>query len=676
MLAGPNMPHGTDLKAAGEIPRRRLFVYNGGFLTNRRVRRILSLAGYDIKLGRPSKDDLVAIWGQSPTAHRGAAVAHKSGAPRLFVEDALLRSILPGRAGTSPMGLFLDQKGVHFDPAQPSDLEEILAKHPLDDTALLDRARGAIERIKNAHLSKYSGNDPELDPPAPGYVLVIDQTRGDASVTASGANEASFREMLVFAQEEHPGCKVIIKTHPETAQGFRQGYFGADDENHRVTLLTDNVSPWRLFEGAVGVYTVSSQMGFEAIFAGHKPRVFGQPFYAGWGLTADENPVPRRARILTRAQIFAAAMILYPLWYDVYHDKLCTLEEALDGFEAQTRAWREDHVGWVAHGMRMWKRAPLQKFFGSQIPLRFDHDNNDPNTPRRHMVWGTKPAPVAAVQVEDGFLRSRGLGAELVPPLSLVCDDLGIYYDPTRKSRLEAMIAQRRDLRPDQKIRTERLIARIRTASLSKYNLAGKTPNLPEGRTILVPGQVEDDASIQLGAGDICTNAQLLDAVRTANPEAVVIYKPHPDVVAGLRVGAVKNATHWADLVLEDVDIATVLEHVDEVWTMTSLTGFEALIRGCKTYCYGSPFYSGWGLTTDLGRVPARRQGQVSLVGLAHATLIDYPRYFDPVTSLPCSAEVVVERLATGQVLHPGLINRMLSKGQGMLASYSRFWRK
>ena len=44
----------------------------------------------------------------------------------------------------------------------------------------------------------------------------------------------------------------------------------------------------------VGVYTVSSQMGFEAIFAGHRPRVFGKPFYAGWGLTEDDEVIPRR----------------------------------------------------------------------------------------------------------------------------------------------------------------------------------------------------------------------------------------------------------------------------------------------------------------------------------------------------------------------------------------------
>lgn len=66
------------------------------------------------------------------------------------------------------------------------------------------------------------------------------------------------------------------------------------------------------------------------------------------------------------------------------------------------------------------------------------------------------------MRVEDGFLRSKGLGAELIAPLSLVLDDLGIYYDPTRSSRLEELIRVRALLRPDQKERSERLIKALK----------------------------------------------------------------------------------------------------------------------------------------------------------------------------------------------------------------------
>lgn len=120
--------------------------------------------------------------------------------------------------------------------------------------------------------------------------------------------------MLVFAQEQHPGTRVIMKTRSETWAGHRPGRFGPGDESNRVTLLSGPVRQWRLLEGAVAVYTLSSELGFEAILAGRRPRVFGRPFYAGRGLAADETPVPRRHRKPTAAQLFAAATILYPTW--------------------------------------------------------------------------------------------------------------------------------------------------------------------------------------------------------------------------------------------------------------------------------------------------------------------------------------------------------------------------
>ncbi|WP_299782587.1 capsular polysaccharide biosynthesis protein [uncultured Roseobacter sp.] len=666
-----------DPGTAGQETARRLYVYNGGFLTQKRIRRILRLSGYDVKIGTPGDGDLVGVWGMSPTAHRGEAIADRKGSGLVRVEDAWLRSLYPGRVGEPPMGLLIDHAGVHYDPSTVSDLEDLLGNHPLDDTALLDTARGAIARLQEAHLTKFSAVDPALPPLPPGYVLVLDQTRGDASVTASGADRNRFLEMLFVAQEEHPGAPIVIKTHPETLAGFRQGYFEDQDLSERVRFLTDPVSPWILFEGAIGVYTVSSQLGFEAIFAGHRPRLFGQPFYAGWGLSQDEFPVQRRQRTLTRAQLFAATMMLYPKWYDPYADRLCDLGAAMEAMAAQARAWREDHKGWVASGMRLWKRAPLQRFFGQHKTVIFEERPSEARaTDRPWMVWASKAAVGHrdALRVEDGFLRSRGLGAELVPPLSLVVDDLGIYYDPNAPSRLETMISSRTQLRPDQEARAHALIRQLVRRRVTKYNLGGATDPLPDGPRILVVGQVEDDASIRLGTTSVSRNLDLLKAVRAAHPEAQIIYKPHPDVEAGLRAGTC-DASDLADHIATKADVLALLDQVQEVWTMTSLLGFEALLRGLPVTTLGVPFYAGWGLTTDLGDIPPRRRATPSLAGLVHATLIDYPRYVDPKTGLPCPVEVAVERLAAGDLPLPGPTNRLLSKLQGLLASRAHLWR-
>ncbi len=663
----------SDTAAGSE--RRRLFVYNGGFLTQRRVRRILGLAGYDIRVGLPKDGDMVGVWGNSPTAHRGLNIAEKYDAPMLRVEDAFLRSLHPGRGGEAPLGLLLDRNGVHFDATNTSGLETLLNTHPLDDTALLNRARGGIERLKELHLSKYSAFDTTLQPPNPGYVLVVDQASDDASVLASNGDQARFREMLVMAQEENPGARVLIKTHPETIEGHRAGYYSDHDQSDRVSILSEPISPWTLLEGAVGVYTLSSQFGFEAILAGHKPRVFGQPFYAGWGLTQDEAYLPHRQRTLTRAQLFAAAMILYPTWYDPFRDQLCELETVLDTLEAQTRAWRQDRKGWTASGMRLWKRRHLQKMFGREKKILFTSDIPTPSD-RPHMVWANHSRDAGdVVRVEDGFLRSRGLGARLVPPLSLATDTLGIYYDPTRPSQLEEMIARRETLRPDQELRVERLISRIVSTQVSKYNTGGSGPSIPEGHRILVPGQVEDDASIQLGTSNIRTNLDLLRAVREANPDAVIVYKPHPDVEARLRTGEI-DTDGLADIVAVETNPAALLSQVHEVWTMTSLLGFEALLRGVSVTTLGGPFYAGWGLTRDLGTVPARRGARPSLSGLTHAALIDYPRYMDPVTGQACPVEVAVQRLAEGYGSAGSTPLRLLSKLQGVFATHAHLWRR
>jgi capsular polysaccharide export protein len=688
------MPSGQQ-HAAGVLPRRLCF-YTGGFWREKRVRRILNLAGHELSLGWPGKGDGVVVWGQTRHAHRGVWVAAKTGATLFRVEDAFLRSVRPGRMGEPPLGLIIDPIGLHFDPSRPSLLETMLNTQDFTKSNISTRASAGIARLMASDISKYNMHDQSCPLPAPGYVLVIDQTQGDASLPPAAEAKTLFKRMLAAARSEHPGARIVIKAHPETTLGLRPGHFGPSDLQALDQMLTAPVSPWRLVEGARAVYTVSSQLGMEAVFAGQTPRVFGQPFYAGWGLTADERPLPRRGRNLTREDLFAAAMLLAPTWYDPCRDRLCSFEEAMDQLEAETRAYREDHRGHLALGMRLWKRAHLQSFFGRQKPVSFvktapEAYEKASKSGKSILVWAGKeaaypppPAALRLLRVEDGFLRSRGLGAQLVPAMSLVADDLGIYYDPNRESRLERLI--KLPLPPEAEERALRLRDRIVAQGVTKYNLAGEgLPKLGPGRRILIPGQVEDDASIRLGAGEIRTNLALLQAVAAANPEAVLIYKPHPDVEAGLRPGHIEaeELRGLASYVARSADTARLLAEVDEVWTMTSLLGFEALLRGLPVTCLGAPFYAGWGLTRDLGPIPSRRKVDAAglpaprpnLASLIHASLIAYPRYHDPISGLPCPPEVILDRLDSTGTIRQTKGLRLLSKLQGMLATQAHWWR-
>jgi capsular polysaccharide export protein len=299
---------------------------------------------------------------------------------------------------------------------------------------------------------------------------------------------------------------------------------------------------------------------------------------------------------------------------------------------------------------------------------------------QRIAVWGiTDPAgfEIAArtsgrgfVRVEDGFIRSVGLGSDIRPAGSLVIDDLGLYYDATRPSRLEQLINDG----PFDAVLLARaawLRARLAELALTKYNLSGPTlaalPNAGGRQRVLVVEQVPGDAALKLGTAHITTNAALLTAVRAAKPEAHIIYKEHPDLVAGNRAGRLplQRIRQYADHVVSQGDMAQLYGAVDEIHVMSSLAGFEALCRGTRVVVWGRPFYGGWGLTED--RVTfARRTRVATLDEVVAATLILYPRYCDPVGGVPCSVEEFVgaiERLRAAGRMSPmpgGVLRQLL----------------
>lgn len=263
------------------------------------------------------------------------------------------------------------------------------------------------------------------------------------------------------------------------------------------------------------------------------------------------------------------------------------------------------------------------------------------------------------VEVEDGFLRSAGLGADCVPPLSITVDRLGPYFDPTQPSELENLLQSGCFAEP-LVARARKLRETIVAAGLGKYDRSDAVVARFHAtkRHVLVAGQVEDDRSILTGGAGLASNLELLQRVRAREPDCFLIYKPHPDVVAGHRKGHIHEpiARQSADMVITDASISSLIAMVDEVHVNTSLAGFEALMRHKDVNTYGVPFYAGWGLTRDLGPVPERRTSKRTLDELVAATLLVYPRYLDPVTGLPCPAEVVVDRLCAGAASRTGLL--------------------
>jgi capsular polysaccharide export protein len=308
-----------------------------------------------------------------------------------------------------------------------------------------------------------------------------------------------------------------------------------------------------------------------------------------------------------------------------------------------------------------WKRRPLRLCF-AESEVRFVSRTEQVPDGAVLAVWGMRAVSeasgrgISVVRIEDGFLRSVGLGADLIRPLSWVVDGRGMYFDATKPSDLEVLLAETIFANGLQQ-RAAALREQIVAAGLTKYNVGASVWQRPNGspRVILVPGQVESDASIAWGAPGINTNLGLLQAVRAANPQAHVVYKPHPDVVVGLRAQGKgeDEAVHWCEEMIVDAAMGDLLRQVDEVHCLTSLAGFEALLRGKKVTCYGQPFYAGWGLTTDVLPI-SRRTRQLSLDELVAGALILYPRYMSRRRDVLISPEEALEELVEWRVRNAG----------------------
>jgi capsular polysaccharide export protein len=617
---------------------------------------------------RPGSVDGFAGWGRRPSGLRALDLAARRGLPAVTLEDAFLKSYAPG-PGEPPHGYVLDRTGIYFDARAPGDLRALIDGPP-PDPAGLDRAAQAIAFIRRNRLSKYN-NSPirslsDAGMPADRrFVLLVDQVAGDASISGALADETAFSAMLEHARAHYPDCLVAVRTHP--AAGDRSLLVAAARRLAIDIVIPGRMNPWPLLEEAEAVYTVSSQLGFEALLAGRTVHCFGATYYSHRGLTEDHCAAVAGASPASLEHVFHSAYIDYSRYLDLHDRRPVPLETALQQVatvrDQRNRIIRRVFTG----GLSPWKRRALDPFVkcpdGAAIHCRSHAVAVDRATRAggQLALWGSgRPFPpdVPAVRFEDGFIRSRGLGANLALPCSLAMDGDHVYYDARGESALEHLLATH-PFPPDLTRRAERLVSTIVARGVSKYNVGADVslPAVAAGRLkILVPGQVEKDASIRFGSPAVRTNAALVAAVRRLFPDAYLAYKEHPDVTTGLRSGGETPAE--ADIIVREGDIKHWIGWCDRLETMTSLAGFEALIRAKPVGVHGIPFYAGWGLTEDRLAVPRRRR-RLTIDELAAATLILYPLYIHPLSALPCSPEELVDEIALNRQVKIGLVARL-----------------
>ncbi|PZU17852.1 MAG: beta-3-deoxy-D-manno-oct-2-ulosonic acid transferase [Shinella sp.] len=257
-------------------------------------------------------------------------------------------------------------------------------------------------------------------------------------------------------------------------------------------------------------------------------------------------------------------------------------------------------------------------------------------------------------RVEDGFIRSVALGAERSRPLSLIFDSPALYFDATVPTTLEKLL-NHYDFDNDPVLmgRAHTAMRRLIDLRLSKYN-SSKDVEIeaiygPKTRKrILVVGQVEGDMSIKKGCQRDIDNNDLVRLAAAENPGAQIIYKPHPEVLRGIRKNPPQsNPNEVCDIAMvlgQDVTLADAFRTVDHVYTITSLSGFEALMRGIPVTTVGCPFYSGWGVT-DARQPNSRRKRQLTVEQIFAAAYILYPKYMDPESRRQIEIEEAIDIL-------------------------------
>ncbi|MDX3928633.1 MAG: capsular polysaccharide biosynthesis protein [Shinella sp.] len=276
------------------------------------------------------------------------------------------------------------------------------------------------------------------------------------------------------------------------------------------------------------------------------------------------------------------------------------------------------------------------------------------------LVWSLN-APQAAISfarskaipmyfMEDGFIRSMIPNASRTAPFSLILDSKTPYFDSRGPSDLEDLL-NFYDFVSDASLleRARNGIRALLNSKLTKYNHSSVVDfanvlGEKRRRRVLVIGQVENDASIKYGCDRPFTNNDLVRMAAAENPDCEIVYKPHPDVLNGVRKHLSDPAAvrHLCRIVTEPVPLPLLLETIDHAYAITSLAGFEALLRGIGVTVVGCPFYAGWGLTDD--RQPnARRQRKLGIEELFAGAYLLYPRYFNPVTGGASTFEECLE---------------------------------
>lgn len=614
------------------------------------------------------KDKTCLGWGYKKSTKRIESGCEKI----LRLEDGYIRSIGLGTKDEKSWSLIKNEVP-YYDSRRANDLELLLMKTFLNDSQLKE-SREIIEKLKEYKITKYNiskESNKALKENAKKRILIIEQVPGDYSLIYGAKKIYKTEEIIKELKEKYPDYEIDIKEHPENKIKNKEVYDG-------INIIKEHTNIHDLIGNYEIIVTRTSQVGFEALLHDKKVICYGTPFYAGWGLTIDKDiendALKRRTRELSIEELVYISMVKNTEYRHPGTKELVSLKETIEYLNDYRKIELENEGKIYCINFSKWKYEFIEDFLKSNFEntIEMIEKGREKDIFKKDIVnskiyhWGydvpkdiidfVETKKIKLVIVEDGFLRSKDIGAKKTTPISMVFDDLGIYFVPQKESRLESYI-NTIELSEEQINKAKKIKAEIIDSGVSKYNNANHKDivfNNNDKKIILIPGQVDDDASVRFGSNMSLDNEKLIKLVRKENPEAYIVYKPHPDVMAKKRIGEINNKLledSIIDEIIVSVSLSSCLKVIDEVHTITSLSGFEALIYNKKVVCYGAPFYAGWGLTIDkdIGNEAfKRRNKKISIDELFYFSYIKYPRYYNKEYSYWTTPEYAIKKLRRG----------------------------
>ncbi|KZL17741.1 General stress protein A [Pseudovibrio axinellae] len=259
------------------------------------------------------------------------------GLPTYFIESSFFASFggyfddtLDGKY-RRPIGFVIDDIRYYFDARGPSRLEiELNKSGPIINDKQIARSKSLIRKIIDSRITKYNAyvsNERKDMSAFEGVVLVVDQKRSDMSIELARSDNGVVTNMLDQALSENPNKVILFKWHPDNIHMNAEIHI---KNREMIIEVRDEFSTVDILDVCSKVYTISSQVGFEALLRDKEVVVYGQPFYSGWGLTDDRNKNHRRTEKRTIEELFYLTCVKNSIYFEGKTGNTISMEQSIE----------------------------------------------------------------------------------------------------------------------------------------------------------------------------------------------------------------------------------------------------------------------------------------------------------------------------------------------------------